>query len=330
MKGRRVVFTTRGKAELEEFDIRAPKGGQVLLEIEYSAVSAGTEKAFLTGEPNTSKSFPRYPGYSAVGRIISLGPEVTGLSLGERVLVRSRHASHMIASQEDLIIPIEDESCPSKEASFLIIAAHSMQGIRKARIEPGEHICVIGLGLLGLFAVQFARLNGGFPVTAFDYNESRRKVASIVGADYVFAPGDSDFVDKLEETGLGRANVVIEVTGFPEAMQQALACAAGCGRVISLGCTRRPVRELDIYRYIHRPGVVIIGAHSSARPTTDSYPGHWTMQDELRTLISLLAAGRIKVAPMVGRTAVPEEAPDVYEKLARDENVALGVVFDWR
>ncbi len=331
MKGKRIVFSSAGNAELEDFELPELQAGCVLLKTEYSALSAGTERACLVGMANTSKCFPQYPGYSVSGRIIETGPDVGEFHAGDRIIAyHSNHACHSVKHIRD-ITRIEDNSISSKDAAFLMIAAMSLQGVRKARIELGEHVLVIGLGLLGLFAVQLAVLDGGFPVTALDLEEQRLRLAIDLGADYAFSPAAEDFTEKFKKIADGKgANVVIEATGMSDAMHQALACAARRGRIIALGCTRNPVERIDFYQYIHRPGISIIGAHNFVRPGDDSSPGYWTMQDDLKILLKLLAAGRIRVSPMIHRTVSPEDAPAVYSSLAENSRSCLGVVFDWR
>ena len=78
---------------VEERD--SPGAGEVLVECDYSAVSAGTETANLLGLPNTSGGFPWHPGYSSSGRVVRVGEGVTDFEPGTRVLVPwAGHRSH--------------------------------------------------------------------------------------------------------------------------------------------------------------------------------------------------------------------------------------------
>ena len=331
MKGTHIVWPEVCCTELEEFEVSRPKSHEVLIRTEYTVVSAGTEKAWLTGMPNTSNVFPAYPGYSASGRIIEVGPDVNDFKVGDRVVAyHSRHTTHSIKNVIDLV-KIDDDSIPGEEAAFTIIAAMSLQGIRKAKIELGESVSVIGLGLLGLFATQLAVYNGGLPVFALDLSKKRCQLASELGADYAMSPTDSNFKETFNAITCGKGvNAVIEVTGVPEAMHLALECVARAGRISALGCTRNKVDNVDFYRDVHHPGVSIIGAHNMVRPKHDTSPGHWTMRDDLRVLLNMIAAGRLKVAPIISQIVSPEEAPTVYNNLLELKDPELGVVFDWR
>lgn len=330
MEGCRVMWPEANRVELERFALPPLKPDEVLVRTEFSVVSAGTERAFFTAMPNTSDRFPQYPGYSAVGSIIQVGEREERLRIGDRVICcHTGHASHAIVPAEGLVA-IEDDAVSSLDAAFTVIASFSLGGLRKACPELGESVLVMGQGLLGLFAVQLCRLNGCLPVIAADGNEARRGLALELGADYAFDPGEPGFQSAVAAATRQRGvNMVIEVSGAARALNQALTCTARQGRVVLLGCTRVSSDSIDFYRDVHKPGISIIGAHNYVRPSRDSYPGHWTRQDDYRTLLRLFAAGRLKTAPMISEIVSPEEAPRVYRRLAKDASAPLGIVFDW-
>lgn len=331
MKSRRVVFEKAGCAVVREFELPPPGPGQVLLETDYTVLSAGTEKAMLLGLPNTPPGWPKHPGYSGAGRVVAVGEGVDGLRPGHRVIIsHGGHAAHAVRPAAGTV-RIEDEAVSTLEAAFVVIASMSLQGVRKARLELGESVLVAGLGILGLFAVQLARLSGGLPVLALDFSEARRRLAGALGADRAFSPDEAGLADRVREATRGRgAEVVIEVSGASRALNQVLACSARRARVVLLGCTRVSADLVDFYRDVHRAGVSIIGAHNFVRPERDSSPGYWTRADDFRALLDLLAAGRFSAAPLASEVVPASRAPDVYRRLAGDDGPPPGLVFDWR
>ena len=146
MRGVRVVFPERGRAELEAFELPALAPGQVLIENEYTVISAGTERANLLNMPNTEGAYPQHPGYCGVGRVIARASDIADPMEGARVLVyHGGHQSHCVMKAEGLVtVP---EAVDPLEASFMIIASMSLQGLRKTRPELGESGLVIGQGL---------------------------------------------------------------------------------------------------------------------------------------------------------------------------------------
>ncbi len=346
MTGCCVVFEGVGKAALRKVDVPQPKAGEVLIENEFTVVSAGTERANLMNLPNTrpsdspdlttvkapdpSRKYPFFPGYCGIGKVIALGGGVDGVEAGTRVLASwSGHRSHAIQPAATLT-PVEDPNIDSLDAAFTVIAAMGLQGVRKLRLEIGESAMVLGLGLLGMFAVQAAALSGAVPVIVSDFDGKRRELALTLGADYAFSPDEKHLPEKIREITYGKgADGVVEVTGSARALQQALTYVAREGRVSLLGCTRVSDAPIDFYQYVHQRGVSLIGAHTFVRPKQESKPGYWTEQDDFRTLLALLARKKLKVRPIISEIVSPAKAADVYQQLAENPHPPLGIVFDW-
>ena len=330
MKRKTIVFTKPFTAEYLEQDIPILKGNDVLVKTEYTVVSGGTEKAYLTASKNTQQIFPASLGYCGVGRIEKLGEDVKGFEVGDRVLIyHGIHSSYNVVPQTD-VTKVEDENISSLEAAFVVIATMGLGGVRKLELELGESAMVMGLGLLGMFAVQFLARSGTNPLIAVDLNEERRALALKLGADYALDPADEDFVEQVKKITKGKGvNACVEVTGVSKAMSQALDCAAYMGRISLLGCTRVSDCEVDYYQKVHRPGVKLIGAHNFVRPKVESYPHHWTHHDDCRAILDLISAKKVQVLPMVSRVVKPDIAPEIYKQLCEDKKFPMGTVFEW-
>lgn len=331
MKQYAIDFTAPGRAEFREEEVNLPelRPDEVLLETECTLVSPGTERACLLGTAG-GKSFPKRLGYSAVANVLEAGRE-SGFHEGERVAVyHSCHASLLRKSSGDLV-RIPDDTLPSSAAVFCIIGAMGLQGMRRARPDFGESMAVMGLGVLGLFAVRCGCLGGLFPLIALDFNEKRRKIAVEFGADAAFSPGDPELVAKIRRlTGGKGCDIVVEVTGNPDALNGALDFTAPYGRVTLTGCSRTPTKEIDFYNKVHRPGISIIGAHNMARPGFNARPGCWTMREDMALLLRLFSAGRIHPERLITEICPPTAAPEVFTRLAQGDPEMLGVLFDWK
>ena len=331
MQAKTIVFTAPNTAELLDWDLKPMQEDSVLVKMEYTVISGGTERASIMGMPNTGTKYPRFLGYCGVGYVQEIGEKVTTVKPGDRVLVyHGRHSQYNVAP-EHMVTKVTQEQVDSLEAAFVIISAMGLGGLRKLEMELGESGMVMGLGLLGIFALQFMRLSGAYPVIAADLNPDRRKLALELGADYALDPADPDFVEKVKElTGGKGVNATVEVTGVSKAMNQALQCAARQGRISLLGCTRVSDCGIDYYQQVHRPGVKLIGAHNLVRPQYESYPHHWTHQDDCKAILNLLAAGRIQVKPIISRVVQPADCGEIYTQLCEDPHFPMGTVFDWR
>ena len=331
MENEKIYFTAVHKAELLKEEVRGIDANEVLTRMEYTVISGGTERACIMGMPNAGKHFPKSLGYCGVGRVVAIGENVKKVSVGDRVLVyHGNHAKYNIRGEEE-ITKVENDSISSLDAAFVIIAAMGLGGVRKLELELGESAMVMGQGLLGLFATQFLRLSGAYPLIAADLNPDRRALALRLGADYALDPSSSGFAEEVKRlTGGKGVRATVEVTGVSAAMKQALECASWMGRISLLGCTRVSDCSVDYYQQVHRPGIKLIGAHNFVRPKVESYPHHWTHEDDCKAILDLIAAGRIEVSPIVSRVVSPADAPEIFNQLCDDPHFPIGTVFDWR
>ena len=332
MKRKVIAFTAPKTAEYIEQDRPRAEGPRdVVVKMEYTVVSGGTERACIMNMPNTPQHFPIYLGYCGVGYVVEIGSDVTKVKVGDRVLVYHGIHTNYNIREDNEITKVENDEIDSLDAAFVVIATMGLGGVRRLEIEIGQSAMVMGLGLLGMFSIEFCRLNGAYPVIAVDPNEERRELALKLGADYAFDPTDKDFVEKvMAVTGGKGVKATVEVTGLSVAMKQALDVASYAGKVSLLGCTRVSDCLVDFYTKVHRPGVELIGAHNQARPLYESYPHHWTHHDDCKAILDLIAAGRIEVKQIVSRIVKPETAPQIFKELCDDPKFPIGTVFDWR
>jgi len=353
MQARRVRFTGPGRVDLETIEVEAPLENEVLIQALYSCISPGTERSHYLAEENTvtrDSPGPFYPGYSNIGRILQVGPGVDNLRVGQFVATALPHLSHAIFpakpggpqrklasavpqgrsfSPSKTIFPLADglDAQRLKECSTYCFSRVALHGVRRARIELGEAVLILGLGPIGLQCVQYARMNGGHPVIAIDPTASRRKVAQALGADHAFANAA-----ELEKSGLFKAGggpeVVIEATGLPEVIPQAFQLCARNGRVMLLGSTRGETKSVNFYTDVHKKGLTVIGVHAGTRPLHESRPGHWTVEDEVALILKLISNGRIQCRPFITHEFPVAKAGEAYELVSKSPE-ALAVVLDW-
>jgi len=335
MLTKQIVFTAPYVAELLEVECLPPQADEVTVELEYSAISAGTEKANFIGMRNgvekaedAPPKFPRTVGYSAAGIVTAVGSGVTDIQVGDRVVAFwGKHKKDITLKRKNVIkIPKE---VSTQEASMALISTFPLAAIRKTHLEIGESAMVMGLGILGLFAVQELKAAGAYPVIAVDPVQERRELALKLGADYALDPMEENFYEKAKELSDGGVNVCIEVTGLGIGLIQALECMQKMGRVALLGCTRSSKFEIDYYGKVHGRGISLIGAHTVARPKIESSAGLWTDEDDLKTVLNLIKGKRLNFKDMISEIHSPEEANEVFNRLASEKNFPIGVLFDW-
>lgn len=333
MKNPNILFTAPGVAELCDCEIPAPRAGEVLIRAERTAVSAGTERANLLGDPNISISakgevkFPRQVGYSAAGIVVAVGEGVTSLAVGDRVACsESKHARYF-RLKEKYVYPLDD-AIGFDTGALVRIATFPLAAIRKCHVEIGESAIVMGLGVLGLIGVSLLHAAGATPVIAVDPVPEKRARALEIGADYALDPFDPDFISEVKRLTNGGAKVALEITGKGQGLDMVLDVMARLGRVALLGCTRNSDFSIDYYRKVHGPGISLIGAHTAARPLVESAAGLWTERDDALAVLTLVKHGRLSLASLVEEVHPASDAAAVYTRLATEKSFPI-VEFDW-
>ncbi len=321
MKTQIIVAPAKSVVTVDSFDLPPVGPNQVLVETHYSAISPGTELAFLHNKPNTPGHYPYYPGYSACAQVVEKGEAVESLAIGQRVICQIRHAAHFVVEAEKCL-PLP-EGVREVDAAVHCLASIALQGVRKAQIQLGWSVAVLGLGPIGNLAGQLSRAAGAAHVVGIDPIAWRRDLALVSGFDAV-----SDVVEPT--TSAMDFEVVIEATGVPEAVPEAFKLAKRLGRVILLASTRGETANVNFYRDVHKKGLTIIGAHNAIRPARDDYLYYTSHSTDDETVLKLMAAGRIQINPLVSEVVPPAEAAQAYERLtARDEQLML-LVFKWK
>lgn len=337
---KQIMFTEPFKAEYKEngtIDTDKLAEGTVLVKTVVSTISCGTEKANYIGEKRVWGDsdyvvpFPRFPGYSSVGEVIAVGEKVTGIKVGDRVVVskfKGFHRNYGVVNEGDLVkIP---NGVEYEQAAISYISTFPLAGLRKVQLEIGESCLIMGLGILGQIAVKFARIMGAYPIIAVDPIEERRNMALENGADYALNPFDDNMVATIKEITKGGVNTAIEVTGVGAGLNQTLDCMKRLGRVALLGCTRNSDFTVDYYRKVHSPGITLVGAHTNARPSNESYPHYFTQNDEIKVVLDMLAGKRVNLYNLISETHKPDECTKIYDRLVNDKKFPIGLQFDWR
>src|SRR6516162_1234007 len=222
MHATQAVIVEPYRVEVRQVELPPPGPDQVLVQTEASFVSAGTELAVYTGthqwlqDPNLPDwKFPFRPGYSAAGEIVAVGAAVVGWSPGDRVSYPGNHAS-----AELLTIGHErgrlwrlPPNLDAEKAAVACIARYGMGAAIRAGITLGRSAAVLGLGVIGQFALRCLIAAGASPVIGIDAVTMRRQAALAAGADHVIDPSTSDTKTQLDAF-LGRrgAEIIADAT----------------------------------------------------------------------------------------------------------------------
>lgn len=337
MKNKRIVFTGRDQVEVQVLDenLEELQAREVLVKTSYSLVSAGTELTCLAGGESWF-SFPSTPGYTSVGEVLKVGDQVAKFAPGDLVYTWGGHQQyHVVDLAKDGSICIAvSAGIELPLVPFARMATIALTALRVSNIELGDFVAVIGLGLVGNFAAQLARLQGG-RVIALDHNPGRVALAADCGAQYALVmekPAAPEKVDEITEQ-LG-VTTLIEASGRPGALLDGLPLVGRYGEVILVGIVRgEHVANLtDMLDYIHldpHGNLTFKGAHEWRYPVArDPFVKH-SIERNSEIALDLMRTGALHVAPLLTHTLSPDEAAWAYHGLKTRKNEFIGVVFDW-
>src|SRR5690349_2616113 len=197
MHARQVVITEPYRAAVREVELPAPAANQILVATEVSAVSAGTELAVWTGTHQWLKDpslpewkFPFRPGYSAAGRVVAVGSAVGDWRAGDRVSYPGNHASAELLTlghERGRLWRLPD-NLDMEKAAVACIARYGLGASIRAGITLGRSAAVLGLGIIGQFALRCLLAAGAHPVVGIDAVPMRRRAALAAGSDHVLDP----------------------------------------------------------------------------------------------------------------------------------------------
>jgi len=336
VKTKTFVFVQPWQAAWTELDVAdRPEPHDVLVKAEAAIINAGTEVAIYTGTHRNSKepdaAWPRYPyigGGTVAGVVLAAGEATSGILSGDKVVFSGRYTRYQTVGAARLL-PVP-EGVSFAEAAMARHSAISLNGVRLGAVALGETTVVLGLGLIGQYAAQYARLAGALTVIGVDPIEGRRLIASQCGANVTIGATGADTVSEVlaATDGLG-ADVSIEATGSPKVIPTALKCARDFGRVVLLGSPRGNV-EIDPYNDIHRRGIRVIGSNNtSPLPPAPMPYWPWTPQKNEEAALGFIARGKLRLAPLISHRLEAEENLEIFDRLARSPSDYLGVVLQW-
>ncbi len=338
-KGMRALRKTHAGpgAELLEIPVPEPGEGEVLIRVHGASV-CGTDLHIYGWNEWAAARIRRIPmtfGHEVAGEVERVGPEVHHVQPGAFVAAETHIAcGHCTTCRtgrahicENLrILGVDTDGV---FAEYVVIPASNAwivgDGIHPdvaSIMEPfgnGVHatfgtsggedlatnpVAVIGCGPIGLFAVGIARAAGAFKVIAIEPNDDRRALAAKMGADILVDPKSQDPVATvLEATGGIGAEVVLEMSGNPTAIDQGTRMLARGGRMSLLGLPDRPV-TLDLSDQVIFKEARIQGI---------------TGREMFRTwqqTTTLLSTGRVDVSPVITHRFKLEEFEEAFATAA--------------
>lgn len=368
----RQVFLQKGQVHLKTVDVPACGDSSILVQVHYSFVSSGTEGATLANSgqsllerftsnvsTNTQKVLGAVKehgvgvtlalikekahqvmplGYSCSGQVVALGKNVQRFRIGDYVACAgagiANHAE-LVAVPQNLAVKITDASF-LKQSSLTTIGAIALQGVRRASLQLGEKVCVIGLGLIGQLTVQLAKL-AGCQVIGVDLQEHRLTLAKKMGATHAFSATSAQLINEIqfatEHYGVD-ATIITAASPTGDILQQAMHVTRRKGRVVLVGDVKI---NFDRDPFYSKEIDFLISCSYGPGRYDDEYEKHgrdypyayvrWTENRNMELFVNLIQSKALDVDALISHEYGLEDVELAYQTLTKGQ--ALGLVLSY-
>ena len=267
-------------------------------------------------------------GYCNVGTVLAVGEGITDLRIGDRVASNGHHAE-VVCVPRNLVALIPD-AVSDDEATFTVVGAIGLQGVRLLNPTLGETVVVVGLGLIGMLTAGLLRLNG-CRVIGLDLDETKLELARQRGVT-ALNPTDTDAVTAVMALtdGAGADGVVITASAKQdELMSQAARMSRKRGRIVLIGVVGLHLSRAEFYE--KELSFQVSCSYGPGR-YDEAYEqqGHdyplpfvrWTENRNFQTILQLMATGQLAVRSLITETVPFADFDQIYGAIGKSRSIA--------
>lgn len=336
MKQHSLYFSSPRQVEITTQNLPDLPHDHVLVQTLLSAISPGTEGLIYRGQfpegmqldiniPALSGQF-HYPvkyGYSTVGRVVELGRGVERTWQDRLVFAFHPHESCFAAAPRELH-PLP-EGVSIEDAVFLPNMETAVSLVMDGRPMVGEDVLVFGQGIIGLLTTALLAQYPLRSLVTMDRYPKRRQASQELGAQASFDPGAPASLQQASGLFQNGADLTYEVSGAPEALDQAISLTGFEGRVVIGSWYGQKRVNLELGGRFHRSRIRLLGSQVST--LSPELSGRWSK--ERRFLVAWKMLSKIKPARFITQRFPLHDASLAYELLDRSPKQTIQVVFTY-
>jgi len=296
---------------------------EVLIRGVRSLISPGSELNRVRRLPgDADDKWPNHDlGYDMAGEIVEIGAAVTEWQVGQRVVTMQHHQEYVVAPAADDTIrqpKLIPDGVSWDDAPFIAWGCSCYNWTMKAGLKPGEHVAIVGLGLVGLLMAMWARLRGPEQIIGLDLEQSRLDLAAAIGVETLIHTAAGDPVEAVRAATDGRmADCTLHCAAGPhvEAFELSQRITRQGGRVVLISIHSRPLTVLT-HEFLHK----------------DLLGGGTDYQYDARLYdvgARLIAGGKLPVSRIVTHNVPYTAGPEIYDMLNFRPQEAGAVLLRW-
>lgn len=332
-----VYFTAPKKVSVVEDELPAMEAGQVMVQTLFSAISPGSEMLLYHGEfpqdipldenlPALAGeiAYPLKYGYCTVGVVVEVGAGVDNTWMERLVFAFQPHTSHFVANPETLL-PLPKGLNP-EEAVFLPNMETAVNFLMDGAPIIGERVIVFGQGIVGLLTTA---LLSQYPIAhliTLDRYKYRRAHSLELGAQIALDPGQPDTQRRLLAALPDGADLSYELSGSPEALNQAIKITGYNGRVVVGSWYGSKQAALDLGGHFHRSRIRLISSQVST--IAPAFQGRWSKARRFDLAWEMIE--KIRPSRFITHHLPLERASEAYQLIDQKPGETLQVVFTYQ
>ncbi len=351
-----------GATLLEQLPAPEVKKGQVLIRTSRSLISLGTERMLVefgkssllakaqqqpdkvkqvlnkikteglktTLEAVANKLDQAIPlGYCNVGKVIAIGEGVTEFAIGDRVASNGAHAEY-VCIPKNLVAHLPN-NVTDEEATFTVVGAIGLQGIRLLNPTLGETIVVIGMGLIGMLTAQLLMANG-CSVIGVDPDEEKLRLSQQWGIIPFHPKSEGDLVAFVNSitNHIGCDGVVITASSKTnDIISQSAQMSRKRGRIVLIGVVGLQLNRSEFYEKelsfqvscSYGPGRY--DDHYELKGQDYPLPFvRWTEKRNFEAVLQALATSKLQVKEMISEVIPLAEYQRIYNHIGTSKSIA--------
>jgi len=306
-----VVIEGPERLALNRLSLPAPAPDEILVDIEWSGISTGTERLLWSGRmpPFPGMGYPLVPGYESVGRIRELGSAVSGFAVGQRVFVPGARCFGEVrglfgGAASQLVVPAVRvtavDDALGERAVLLALAATAYHALANPVAAPAD--LIVGHGVLGRLLARITMALGAPAPMVWERDERRRQGAT----DYAVIDPATD--------SHRRYRSIYDVSGDSRILDSLLGVLAPGGEVVLAGFYTEAM-QFDFTAAFMREARIRVAAE-------------WKEPD-LKAVIALIERGALSLDGLITHRRDAQSADAAYREAFCDPD-CLKMVLDWR
>lgn len=294
------AILTELRTPLTVAEIEAPSQlscGQVLVKVLVSGI-CGSQIGEIDGVKGRDPYLPHLLGHEGCGEVMALGPGVTTVKVGDRVVMHWRKGNgiqcqpptyswrgktvnggwvttfnEFAVVAENRLTPIGADIDP-EVAALMGCAVTTGLGVinNNARLKIGQSIVIFGTGGVGLSIVQGAAMVAADPIVAVDLHDHKLEMARRFGATHAINAAREDIGRRLRRyVGAAGADVTVDTTGIVDVIQTAYEAASPAGRTVLVGVPAHG-QKISIHSLPLHFEKTLLGSHGGESNPAEDIP----------------------------------------------------------